>query len=226
MPASTRMPAWNRHRGVEALEKWKRLIPLASPEMYRPGVELFHEGDAAREVFLVEDGFVLLANDLPTGDEAVLDLRFSGQIVDQCTSALETPYPYSARAVTACAVHRIDAASLHARVEQDPQVAGVVFDMLRWDLRSATACIQDLKTRSPKQRLQKFLRYIAHVLGVEPVGRELHVPMPLRDEEIASLLGVSSRQFKRIKKQMQESGQLFMRRSHELVVPVSLAFHQ
>jgi CRP-like cAMP-binding protein len=209
-------PLWDHHRAVEALEGWKRLVPMEEPRRLAAGTDIFREGQAAHKIFLLAEGLVVLTSDLPTGDESVLGLRFAGQILDLCTSAIKRPYAFSARTMSPCVIYGIDAPSLHERERRDPEVARMVLDLLRYDLYSAAAFIVDLKTLSPEERLHRFLHFVALATGLKPIEGTFQIPMPLRDEQVASLVGVSTRQFKRIKKKMCETGRISMCRSGDL----------
>jgi CRP-like cAMP-binding protein len=194
----------------------------APPDPYPAGVELFQEGDAAEHVWLIAEGLVLLSRLQSHGDEAVLGLRFRGQIVDQCSHSLNTPHRYSARAISFCRLYRIDARSFRSQESCDPKLAMFVQRMLRIDLRNLGGCVLELKTLSVEQRLCRFLTFLADAQGVGANGGQLRVFVPLRDEELAALVGISPRQLKRVKTNMQERGTLRIVRPHELVLTLPL----
>jgi CRP/FNR family cyclic AMP-dependent transcriptional regulator len=216
MSAAASRLLWDHRRAVETLEAWKRLVPLEGPRRLDAGIDIFRQGQTAHKIFLLAKGLVVLTSDLPTGDESVLGLRFAGQILDLCTSAMKCPYAFSARTMSPCVVYGIDAPSLHERERRDPEVTRMVLDLLRYDLYSAAAFIVDLKTLPPDERLHRFLHFAILAMGLKPIEGTFQIPMPLRDEQVASLVGVSTRQFKRIKKKMYEAGRISMCRSSDV----------
>jgi CRP-like cAMP-binding protein len=171
-------------------------------------------------VWLVEEGIVLLFRALPSGNEAVLGLRFPGQLVDQCSQSPSASHQYSARTVSSCRLYRIDGDDFHQRVADGPRAAEFIQHLLRRDLRHLGCSLLDLKTQPIEARFCRCLLLLATALGVATTGPELRLGIPLRDEELAGLIGASARQFKRVKRRLQERGILRVLRPHELAIAV------
>ena len=199
---------WNRDRALQMLQTWKRILHLTTPTLYAKGARIFREGDFDRHVLLVADGWVLLTCDLPTGDVGVLGLRFIGQFLDHCSCSNGRPHAFSAYSVNGCAVYRVEENSFRTSVFHDPEGSALLQEAVQIDLYNAAVSIMQLKVLSPEERLRKFLKFVASVLGVTSKRESLRIPFALRDDQLAALLGLSCRQFKRIKKHMHDTGQL------------------
>lgn len=217
-PLSASSLRWSKLQAKEALSAWIRLLELPDLHARLARTELFHERSAAHDLWLIEDGLVLLTCAQPDGEETVFGLRLPGQLLDQCASAHRSPHRYSALTLTTCMLRRIDAAMLRERELTDPGVARLVLRQLRTDLHNAASYILQLKVQTLEQRFRQLVRLLAAVFDAHPVDGVMHLPVPLREEEIAGLLGASVRQFKRVKKQMRERGDLEICHQHELAM--------
>ncbi len=211
--------SWRKEDSNRAVATWKRLMGLhVVPEPCEARSELFGEGDRANRVWLIADGLVLLFRPLPDGEEAVLGLRFPGQFVDYCSLSLGAPHHYSARTVSFCHLYCLDATGFRNREAGDPEFARFIQRLVYVDLRSLIDCQLELKTQALEDRFCHFLTFLATALGIDAKEQELHICVPLRDEELAGLLGASTRQFKRVKRRLQERGTLRTSRPHELTL--------
>lgn len=86
---------------------------------FEPDAYLFHEGEAAREFYLLREGDVALEMHVPGGTTLVLSTQHEGDVVG--ASWLIPPYRWNsdARARTAVRVLAVDAACLRAKCEAD-----------------------------------------------------------------------------------------------------------
>jgi CRP-like cAMP-binding protein len=198
---------WSKGGAREVITTWTQLFSGACTREIPAGTMLFREGDFARDVFLLVEGLLLLTRSPIPGSEEVLGLRVPGQIVEDCAHALSMPYSVSARAITYVTVARISVGDLQHKRMSNPNV-GLLFERaVSQDLYVAAAFISQLKQWSPVERLEGFLRFLASVTDHQHRDEGSYVVRrPLLDEEIASILGISSRQLKRVKKQMYDDG--------------------
>ncbi len=210
---------WNRKHAKEMVAAWERLLGRGKPLQCEAGTDVFKQGQMAEQVFLLREGIVLLYCDDPNGGEGVLGVRFPGQIIEHCAHALNLPYPVSARTVTPSVIYKIAANELRAREQQNPDICCFLKHHLRVDLYSAAVFIMELKAASRADRLERFLNLMAEVLGCKPERGALHIPMPLRDEHLADMLGCSARHFNRIKRQLHEAGRLEIDAGRRFIIP-------
>ncbi len=94
---------------------------------YRPGEQLFREGDAADTFFVLRSGRVALEMRTPTG-AVVLDTAEQGEVVGW--SWLVPPYrwTFDARALEETSVVAFDGACLRGKCQADPALG---FDLLQ-----------------------------------------------------------------------------------------------
>jgi CRP-like cAMP-binding protein len=196
---------WSKAFAKEALDTWTRLFGFRIPTVVGPGMELFRKGSFASDIHLVVDGLVTLTGDA----EQTVAIRVPGQLIEHCSHNLGVPYRVSATAITETRILQVSVKELELRKREDPAVAIFFERILSMDLWHAATCITELKTAHPSRRLQRFLRFIGAATDSSRIrwGYE-EVKVPLSDEQMASILGLSVRQFKRVKKQMQNAGVL------------------
>jgi CRP-like cAMP-binding protein len=197
---------WTKAQAREAITAWTRLIGERKPSDIRAGTVLFREGESAREVFLLTQGLILLTRGISQDREEILGLRLPGQLVDCCSHTLSIPYSVTARAITHSMVFRISATELQQKKASDPQVATFFERALSLELYRAATFIGHLKMSRPAERLKNFVRFLAAINEAPSRSGKCELRMPLPDEQIAGILGLSARQFKRIKKQMCDEG--------------------
>lgn len=205
---------WSKNHALQSLRAWQRVLNLTFPTPYPKGAKLFHQGDRARDVFLLAEGLVLLSCHLPNGDRSILGLRFPGQLLTPYSYAIDAPHPFSAQAIEKCKIYKSGRDDFCARVFHNPEGNALLHEVLQVDLINAAISIIQLKTFSPQERFQGLLHLLAAVRGIVPRRGVLRVPVSLLHEQLAGLLGLSPRQFKRIKRQMRDTGQLTWEHRH------------
>ena len=200
---------WSEAAARETIRTWSEIFGPRKPEALVSGINLFQEGTRPKEVFLLVEGLILLTCTAPAIDaECILGVRFPGQVVEQCAHNLDIPYPVSAVALVNSQILRISIPALRKREEENSSTAAFFERLLSLDLYNAVLFIMELKRSLPADRLKHFLNLLASVMGSESKSGKLQIAMPLHDNQIANILGFSPRQFKRVKRQLQDQGHL------------------
>jgi len=200
---------WNKAAARETIRIWAEAFGHPKREALVPGTSLFREGTPPKDVFLLVDGMVLLTCTSPSIDrECTLAVRFPGQLVEPCAHLLGVPYSVSAAVLTNSQIFRIPAVTVRKVGGENPQAAALFERSLAADLYDAFGFITQLKESAPADRLIRFVRLVGSFMGSESPSGKLRVSMPLRDHQIAEILGFSPRQFKRVKRQLQNQGSL------------------
>lgn len=220
-PSENQATRWTPEGARDVVLTWERLFGLQEPLYFRAHVEIFHQEQHARDVFLITQGLVLLHCEMLDSNEGVLGVRLAGQIVEQCAAALDMPYPVSARTLLPSVLYKLPVAELLVKQQSNPDIAIFFQHLLRVDLYNAALWVSALKTSNIADRLEGFLRLLGSSLGRSAEGGALRVPALLGDEQLAGLLGCSLRQLKRVKKRMQEQGRLRIERRRTLILPIS-----
>jgi CRP-like cAMP-binding protein len=207
---------WEYPRREETIERWKRLFGCRE-ETWPSRKWVFRQGDAPANVYLLTRGLVVLTWDEPEGTQGVFGLRFPGQVIDLCAHGLERPYAVSARTVGQAAICRLPLGRF-VKAHNDVEVAKFFENILQVELYNAARFIVNLKAATPADRFLRFLCYFAAASGqTTRLGSE-GILVPLRDYQLAELIGLSPRHFERVKRTLQASGVLQLKGRRHFVV--------
>lgn len=104
----------------------------------KAGESVYRAGDAATEMFLVKEGCVELTRSIGS-DEARLALVEAGGFFGEVALLEDSPCDFSARAVTACKLLRLDGPTLREVLKHDPEIALRMIRRLSRRLHTALA---------------------------------------------------------------------------------------
>lgn len=208
---------WNPIRGRAALQHWKQLFGERE-EASRSGRAVFLQGDQPEHVFVLSSGLAMLTCNTADGREAIVALRFPGQVLDCCCHDLGIRYPVSARTIAPSMLYRVTVTAFRSRATGDPDTQVFLDHLLRLDAYNAATSIAALKIASPAERLERFLRYFAGATGQVSDLKSAGIFIPLRDCHLAQIIGLSYRHFARVKKELQAAGRIHLTRANRFVL--------
>lgn len=124
---------------------------------YKRGETLFLQGENARSIHVIADGWVKLYRITPNGGEAIVSVFTKGQSFGEAVALRGAPYPVSAEAVTDCEVLQIPTSSVTEMVRRDPEVGINMLAATFTHLHSLVAQLEQLKAQTGAQRVAEFL---------------------------------------------------------------------
>jgi CRP-like cAMP-binding protein len=187
----------------------QEFLTLARRRRFAKGVVLFHEGDPGDAMHIVAKGHVAVRISTPLGEVATLRILRPGEFFGELS--VISPGPRSATAVAldpveTLAVHKSQLDELR---RQRPPIDALITEALAMEIRRlATALVEALYLPSDKRVLRRLLD-AADSFGAEATGSPL---VPLTQEELAQLAGVTRETANRILRRAEESGQIHMSR--------------
>lgn len=177
----------------------ERLLEGASLREVDAGETLFIQGEPARALYIIIDGWVKLYRMTPGGAEAVVGIMGRNRSFGEAVALRDQPYPVSAEAITDGLLLRIDGARMRQAITDDPQLAITIISASFVHLQQLVAQVEQLKARSGVQRVAEFLTELA------PLDAEgsCTVHLPYNKTLIAGHLGMKpeslSRAFARLR---------------------------
>jgi CRP-like cAMP-binding protein len=144
-----------------------------------------------REVFHVENGLVKLLRLHASGRERIVGLRPMGWLVGATAAILDEPATVTAVTVTESRVSRMVASCFRERLRHDVELSWRIHRMHAWEIDVGLAHAADLSAIRARERLISFLRGLPSAPG-EGGGDAHRVVLPLRQWELAQLLGMSA----------------------------------
>ncbi|AWD21880.1 Crp/Fnr family transcriptional regulator [Fuscovulum blasticum] len=176
------------------------VLEQARVRTYPRGGTIFLQGEQAKAIYIVAEGWVKLYRIAPNGAEAVVGVFTRGASFGEAVAFRSDTYPVAAEAVTDCALIRIDADSLLRQIRSNPEVAISILSATFVHLHSLVTQVEQLKAQTGAQRVAEFLLELADC----PSG-PCTVALPYDKVLIAGRLGMKpeslSRAFARLKDQ-------------------------
>lgn len=172
---------------------------------YSPGETICFAGDPAERLYVVADGNVKLMQHTFSGQDVMLDVLKPGEFFGSLAILGDDEYSETAVAQTACCVISIGADEFRMILQDSPQVALKVIDIIAGRLKSAHEMIRQLSSHSVEQRIAHVLLKLADKLGQEKeVG--LLIQLPLSRSDLAELVGTTTESASRVMSQFQKDG--------------------
>ena len=194
------IPAWRKDRAQATIESWLQRRLVGAPERYEAGCRIVHPESRSRGLFLLENGLVGLEKARSSRPQSPLfALCFPGQLFCQ-PSAASGFDSYAAIALTSCTVYSISSLQLMAALQRGGDDALFILRQYSENLLLAGVRTMAVSTKSAKARFEHLLRELAVVLDNRTLRGS--IGLPLKDKDIAGLLGITPGQLSVIKRQM------------------------
>lgn len=175
------------------------LAPLCGPpRLYPAGAMVFHLGDPAAGLHLLQSGEVHLLRRLPDGGEAVVHRAHPGESFAEAAVFAER-YHCDAVAATEARIRLVPKAALQQALAAEPAFAAAFAARLAGQIQALRARVEILATRGAAERLMAFLGQQARD-GVADLGR----PM----KQVAAEIGLTHEVLYRTLARLQREGRI------------------
>jgi len=175
------------------------LLSDAHSRDFTRGETIFLQGEEARAVYIVLDGWVKLYRVAPNGNEAVVNVFTRGHSFGEAVALRLQPYPVSAEAVTDCSLMQIPARIFIAMLQRNSEVSIAVLASTFQHLHELVGQLEQIKAQTGAQRVSDFLIQLCTCNAGPCV-----VTLPYDKALIAGRLGMKpeslSRAFSKLKK--------------------------
>jgi CRP-like cAMP-binding protein len=180
--------------------EWKGLLERGRTSTVRTGSVLFLEGAPRHNLFLLEHGIAKLTRSTSIGRIATVGLRYPGEFLTLCCVPATRAAEYvSAIALTECTVYILPLDEVGRALRRDLRVATLILQHADHDIEALTRAVIDLTFLNASQRWEKLIRDLLPFFVWRKSNRGLHFRLPLRDREVAEILGISPQQFSAVK---------------------------
>lgn len=188
---------------------------------YRKGETLFHEGDAGDQLFVLERGRVAIRVTTRLGDVVTLTLLGPGDTFGE--QALLDPDAH--RTATATALEPVEARTLSQPQFEElrrrhPAVDRLLVDILAAQVRRLSASLLEALYLPVERRVLRRLCDLADLYDQGPRP----VVVPLRQDDLASMVGTTRPTANRVLQQLVDDGLVTLGRGRiEIEDPAALA---
>lgn len=195
-------------------------IPISefSPgRLHRAGSQLFSQGDPAQSVFRIEGGLVKLIRSHADGrGERIVGLRARGWVLGAAAAIANELYVATAVAVVTCKVARLGAAAFLQRLGSDHSLMTHILGMHAHEVCSSLTQL-GAESISATTRLRQLLVDLASPIRTGDHPHEYRVEIPLRQWELAQLLGVAAPYLSELLSDLETEGAL-RREGHGVMI--------
>ena len=133
------------------------LLANAHARDYDRGATVFLQGERAKAIYVVAEGWVKLYRIAPSGAEAVVNVFTKGASFGEAVAFRDDVYPVSAEAVTDCRLIRIEADGFLRKIRETPELAISILSATFAHLHALVAQVEALKAQTGAQRVAEFL---------------------------------------------------------------------
>ncbi|GAA3397260.1 Crp/Fnr family transcriptional regulator [Cryptosporangium minutisporangium] len=202
----------------------RELLAVARRRKFRRNEVLFHEGDPANSLHLIESGHVSVRVTTGAGDSVTLAVLGPGETVGEL-ALLEADPHKAVRSATVTALEGCETLSLQrdrfdALRQQYPRVDRVLAELLANEVRRLNGRLLEFLYLPADKRV---LRRLATLARAYDDGRTRPVAVPLTQEVIASLAGTSRPTTNQALRAVEEAGIIAIGRSKiEILNPAAL----
>ncbi|HKP36396.1 MAG TPA: Crp/Fnr family transcriptional regulator [Pyrinomonadaceae bacterium] len=197
------------------------LLPLIAdlgltPHVYPVGVELFHQGEAAQEIFFIETGLAKLVCCEEGGRELIADIRLAGTLLGLSGVIRKQNHHSTAITASRCRLMRVSAKRFMELMNDNPRLAITVQQILSDEVIKQAARISEFACLSARQRLENFIWRIIQQ-DSSTLQTETKLQLPLRQWEVAQFLAITPGYLCRLLAEL-ESEELITRRNGWIVI--------
>lgn len=183
---------------------WQTL--LGPPRTYPPATQLFRQGDLANEIFYVERGLLKLTHLVNDGQEIVTGLRADNTLLGMTAVALQEQHAVTATTLVASVLRRAPAQAFLQLAQTDPAFGWQLQKLHSREVEQQADQLIALQALTARQRCEALLSHLLTACASSttmPLQR-----LPLKQREIAQLLGITPEHLSRLLKRLKAEGRL------------------
>ncbi|MGP8216867.1 MAG: Crp/Fnr family transcriptional regulator [Bacteroidia bacterium] len=156
---------------------------------YKKGEHIFTQGDTPKGIFIINLGKVKIARLADNGNEQVIKMANSGDIIGYRALLSNEIYSSTATALEDTAICFLPRHLFFRFIEQNVSIAGALLKIASEDLKKSERKIVDLNQKTAKERIAEALIYIKETYGFKEDQSTLNVTLTRGD--IANIAGTT-----------------------------------
>jgi CRP-like cAMP-binding protein len=155
---------------------------------YSAGMTVFSEGEACRELMIVEEGTIRILKTASNGRQQLIGIERVGNSLAEVPVFDEGRYPATAEALNDASILQLDAGHFRRICSQHPEVALKVIKVLAHRLRHLDGLVEELSFATVRDRLVAHLVRLGEDRGLA-TPRGVEFELTENNEELAARLG-------------------------------------
>jgi CRP-like cAMP-binding protein len=171
-----------------SMSECEKIAAHARPRSFAPDELLFMQGDLARNLFLIRSGSVKISQLSQNGNEVILWMYGSGNVIGLLPEPASRRHTSSARVMEHCTALAWDYETVQSMVEEYPQIGKNMNQILAGRLGELEERFREVATEKVPKRLALALLRLRNNIGKEVRGG---VEVSLSREELALMTGTT-----------------------------------
>lgn len=169
---------------------------------FKRGQMLFLQGEAAQRFFIILDGWVKVLKHNADGEEAVMEVLTSGDLLSETVVMKDTPYPFTAQAAEQAELYSFPADFIRRQVRENSLFA---INMLSVATNRSQSLINQFEQLTLKNVTQRVGRFLLKQF-IEAGESRTELQLPFEKSVIASYLGMKPETFSRTLASLRSQG--------------------
>lgn len=178
-------------------EELKLIDAIAANKNFKKGEYIFLEGEAGDKFFIIKDGQVKLTKMVRNGDEQILNIFSSNDIIAEIVAFDKGNYPASAITMTDTSVIVFDQSELENLILNHPSIGLKLLREMSGRLRRAQQNVRDLALKDSSARVAGLLIFLAEKYGKKKKDNII-LDISLTQKELANMIGSSRETVSRV----------------------------
>lgn len=172
---------------------------------YKKGQTLFMEGNPTYGIFCISRGNIKISKTGENGQESIVRIATSGDVVGHRSLFTEEYYSATATALEDSEICFIDKKYIMELIDNNPKVALNLIQKLSKDLGQSENKIASFSSKNVREKFAEFLIIMGKTHGVIENGKK-KIALKLTREEIASIVGTATETLIRILSDFKKEG--------------------
>lgn len=194
--------------------------------IYKAGQSIFYQGNPCLGLFCIESGTVALRKLDNHGNEMLVRLVFSGEVLGYRTFFAKGSYSNSAQALTDCRVCFIDQPTLKLLMDRDASISRHFLHDMAETLRHAEETQLQAMALPARSRLAKLLLDLKESFSEVREDGSLLIKLPLSRQDIASMLSLRPETLSRLIRSMEKSQIAIFKKREVLIHDLDALFDE
>lgn len=170
-------------------EELQRIQEITIQRSYQKKSIVFTEGSDKEAVFFIQNGLIKTVKTDENGNEHIVSFLKEGDMFPHVGFFNNNPYPANAEAVVDTRLLAIPIRSFEQLIMNTPTIAIKVMRVLGSKIMDLQEKLQNITGQDVQDRCLSFLLKLAENYGVTNPDGNLHINVPMTNQEFANVIG-------------------------------------
>lgn len=185
---------------------------------YGPGSELLQQGLPVDEIYIIHEGIAKLVWTDARGKQTILGLRWPGSLLGVPSAVTSEVSPMGIVTLVRSLIQRIPTQEFLERLQTNPDFAWRMHQFYSLELCEQLNLRGELACCSARSRLAQVFKRLIKTGQTRVDGEKTRLRLPLKQRELAELIGVTPEHLSRILNTLSKDGVLYVNKGW-IVIP-------